>query len=150
DIYVPAGATDFGAQIFTLTGETQTETGSEHIALTAGQWNHVSFALSPLGDLHDMRALGVKIGTNFTVFDGTFSIDKIVFSDTPEVKFQFKEVAGMTAALSDLKPGSYTVELWDTQAGTIISSTSVESSDGTVQIALPGFNTDLAIKVKAA
>ena len=148
DIYAPAGSTDFGAQIFTRTGDAQTETDSEHVALIAGQWNKVTVQLSLLGDLHDVRAFGVKIGTNITVFAGMFTIDKIVFGDAPQVTFVFPPIDANTLTVTALKPGSYTVEVWDTQAGTILSSTPVASSDGTVSIDVPSFSSDLAIKVK--
>jgi Domain of unknown function (DUF5060)/Mannanase, galactose-binding domain-like len=148
DIYAPEGATDFGAQIFITTGTAQSETGSEHIALQPGQWNHIAVQLSPLGDLHDVRGLGVKIGTNFSVFDGVFYVDKIVFGDTPEVKFEFAPIDANTLTVTDLKPGDYVIQVWDTQTGTIVSSTQVESSDGTVSIDVPSFTSDLAIKVQ--
>ncbi len=62
----------------------------------------------------------------------------------------FPDIEGAVLAVIGLNPGSYTVEIWDTMTGEIIDTQSVESTDGSVQFALPMFSRDLAVKVKAA
>ncbi|MBK8023930.1 MAG: discoidin domain-containing protein [Chloroflexi bacterium] len=62
---------------------------------------------------------------------------------------EFPEVSGAVLTVSALAPGSYTVELWDTLTGEVAETLSVESVDGSVQIPLPAFTRDWAIKIKA-
>ena len=56
-------------------------------------------------------------------------------------------IAGVTARLSNLKPGNYKVEFWDTIAGTVQSTRDATSADGNLLIALPAVAADLAVKV---
>ncbi len=148
DVYAPEGANDFAAQVYTITGEGLIENGSQHVALIPGRWTRVSVQLNLLGDLSDVRALGIRIGTNFTAFDGTFYVDNLRFGDQPDVQFEFPAIEDKAIDVQGVKAGSYTVEIWDTQAGQVISTWDAETSDGTIHIPLPSFNTDLAIKVK--
>ena len=84
------------------------------------------------------------------VLDGAFNIDNVRFSgiNPDKLVIEFPTVEGTSLLVKDLQPGSYTVELWDTIKGTVASTSTVESSDGTATLALPTFSTDLAIKIK--
>lgn len=69
--------------------------------------------------------------------------------DDPLV-FEYPEVPESVLVVSDLQPGTYTVELWDTIEGVVMDTLSIDSTDGTLSIPLPAFTTDLALKVKAS
>ncbi|MFN8371911.1 MAG: DUF5060 domain-containing protein [Anaerolineae bacterium] len=62
----------------------------------------------------------------------------------------FPEVAGAVLVVNGLAAGDYTVEVWDTFSGEILGTQNVSSSDGRVQVALPTFDRDLALKIKPA
>lgn len=64
--------------------------------------------------------------------------------------FEYPEVPASVVVISGLQTGTYTVELWDTVEGVVTETLSIDSTDGTLNIPLPPFNTDLAIKVKAS
>jgi hypothetical protein len=61
---------------------------------------------------------------------------------------EFPEVAGAALVVNGLQSGAYTVEVWDTLAGTILETQTVEAEDGSIEIALPTFTQDLALKIK--
>ncbi|MEL7433898.1 MAG: hypothetical protein AAFN11_08115, partial [Chloroflexota bacterium] len=65
--------------------------------------------------------------------------------DDPTV-VDFDDVEDMSIIVS-LPDGDYTVELWDTITGEITSAETLTSVDGTLDIPLPTFDTDLAIKI---
>ncbi len=146
NVYAPQDAADFEAQVYAKSGGAEAD--SAHVALSPGAWTTVTLDLSTLGDLSSVRELGVKIGSNIAVFDGSFYIDRVVFSDQPAVVFSFGTIEGASVTVTGLTPGSYTAEAWDTTAGTLISRTPMNSSDGSLEIALPAFTGDLAVKVK--
>ena len=65
---------------------------------------------------------------------------------TPE----FAPVEGASWKLNGLDPGTYTVEWWDTAAGTVIvRDTLTVTADGAT-LAFPPFARDLAFKIKPA
>lgn len=68
--------------------------------------------------------------------------------ENPDVVIEFPMVENAALLVSGFQPGTYQVELWDTMTGAVIRTAAVESTDGTVEIALPSFNADLAIKIK--
>lgn len=45
-----------------------------------------------------------------------------------------------------MKPGDYTVQVWDTDTGKVLDSTDVECADGTLTFKLPAFASDIACK----
>jgi hypothetical protein len=80
-IYVPRTATGFIVQL-----HLQTKVPNliwEHtsdISLKPDQWNQVVVVLGDLvkeGELKDVRAFGIKIGTSTTAFEGAFFIDNV-------------------------------------------------------------------------
>jgi hypothetical protein len=60
----------------------------------------------------------------------------------------FPDVESVSMTVTGLDDGTYTVEFWDTIAGTVSQTIAVEVSGGTVTIAIPTFNRDWAIKIK--
>jgi len=78
DVYVPAEATNFLAQIFVKTGEGWTWANSADAQLTPGEWTTVTADLSTLGDIKDVREVGVKVGTGSTAFTGDVFIDNVM------------------------------------------------------------------------
>jgi hypothetical protein len=77
DVYVPAEATNFLAQIFVKTGEEWTWANTADTALTPGEWTTVTADLSTLGNSADVREIGVKVGSGSTAFEGPIYIDNI-------------------------------------------------------------------------
>ncbi|MBL8132399.1 MAG: DUF5060 domain-containing protein [Anaerolineae bacterium] len=59
----------------------------------------------------------------------------------------FPEVSGAELIVSGFQAGRFTVEIWDTFAGEIFEIQEADALDGSVHIALPSFNRDLAIKI---
>jgi len=57
-------------------------------------------------------------------------------------------IADGRVTLTGLEDGTYTVEFWDTLAGTISQQTTLEVTGGVATIALPPVSGDLAAKVK--
>jgi hypothetical protein len=78
DVYVPAEAAGFLAQIFVKTSDEWTWANSADAQLTPGEWTKVTADLSALGNVADVREVGVKIGTSVTAFEGDVFIDNIV------------------------------------------------------------------------
>lgn len=62
----------------------------------------------------------------------------------------FPPVEGATWQLSGLNPGAYTVEWWDTAAGTPIGTTPLAVAAGGATLKFPVFTRDLAFKIKPA
>ena len=59
------------------------------------------------------------------------------------------EVKGATLTVEDLKPGSYTVQWWDTREGKVIRQDAAKSAAGPLKLAVPPFSRDIACKVVA-
>jgi hypothetical protein len=62
---------------------------------------------------------------------------------------EFPEIAESQLIVSSLDAGTYTVEIWNTLTGEIIDTQSIEAVDGSIQIDIPAFNRDLALKIRA-
>jgi hypothetical protein len=69
-------------------------------------------------------------------------------ADPYDIEYPAVEDAQLT--VTGLTPDAYSVDLWDPQTGTILETWVDLAHDGTVTVALPSFNMDLALKVKAA
>jgi hypothetical protein len=52
-----------------------------------------------------------------------------------------------TFTVDQLTPGAYRIEWWDTQAGKILEERTIESAGARVQIAIPDFERDIALKL---
>lgn len=63
---------------------------------------------------------------------------------------EYPTVENVVVTVSGLAEGAYTVEIWDPQTGTILETRDAQTDDGTVNVELPPFNMDLAMKVKPA
>ncbi|MCK6578401.1 MAG: DUF5060 domain-containing protein [Anaerolineae bacterium] len=59
----------------------------------------------------------------------------------------FPDVSGAELVVSGFQAGRYTVEIWDTFTGEVLDTQEADALDGSLQIALPRFNRDLAIKI---
>jgi len=55
---------------------------------------------------------------------------------------------GVTATINGLKPGKYSVELWDTFRGLATSRTTADVAGSALSFPLPDFARDIAVKVK--
>ncbi|MBI5959777.1 MAG: discoidin domain-containing protein, partial [Chloroflexi bacterium] len=84
DVYVPAEATNFLAQIFVKTGEGWTWANSADVQLTPGEWTTVTADLSTLGEIADVHEVGVKVGSGSTAFTGDVFIDNIALGSAAE------------------------------------------------------------------
>ncbi|MCB9438233.1 MAG: hypothetical protein H6673_14755 [Anaerolineales bacterium] len=62
EVFVPEKATNFYAWVYVKTGAEGTETASEPQRLDSGAWNTVVVPLALLGDVSDVRELGVRVG----------------------------------------------------------------------------------------
>ncbi|MBI5960324.1 MAG: hypothetical protein HY866_16405 [Chloroflexi bacterium] len=80
DVYVPAEATNFLAQIFVKTGEAWTWANSADVQLTPGEWTTVTADLSALGEIADVHEVGVKVGSGSTAFTGDVFIDNLMLN----------------------------------------------------------------------
>ena len=155
EVYVPEDTGSFIAQIYTKTGDAWTWTNSEDVQLSPGDWNIVRVPVSSLGDVSDIHEFGIKIGSSTASYGKTFYVDNVRLltgentDAQPEITVEFPVVQGSEVVVPDLTPGMYAVEFWDTTAGTVIDSASLTTQeDGSLHIALPDFNKDVAIKVK--
>lgn len=150
DIYAPEDAEGFTAQVFAKTGDDWAWENSQDTALSPGEWTTVTVPLSTLGDVSALREFGVKIGSSTGVLDGTFLIDNIRLKgvNPDKLVIPFPDVEAASLTINGLPDGSYTVEVWDTMAGTVMNTSSVDSTGGSLTIELPTFSTDLAVKVK--
>lgn len=137
DIYAPEGATNFLAQVYTKTGEGWTWSNTRDLSLTAGEWNHLRADLSQLGDLTDVREVGIKIGTGATAFTGTFYIDNIALATVAAPTEAPSAMESTT--LSDFEDGTdgwAVVDFW--HAITTAEPSTAQSSDGTQSLAVTG------------
>jgi hypothetical protein len=64
------------------------------------------------------------------------------------LEIEFPEVSGAVLTLSGLDDGRYVVEWWDTETGSIVSTSEVTVSGGQTSIDVPAFSKDLALKVR--
>ncbi len=78
DVYAPAEASGFIAQVFMKTGDGWTWVNTPDIALVPGEWTTLTADLSQMGDAAAVKEIGVKIGTSTTAFSGAFYIDRVV------------------------------------------------------------------------
>ncbi len=60
----------------------------------------------------------------------------------------FPTVKGISVNVPELKPGSYTVEIWDTLKGEVIATQTLNTTAEGLSIPLPEFMEDLALKVR--
>ena len=56
---------------------------------------------------------------------------------------RFEDAAALIGGLED---GAFTVEVWDTTAGRIVSTAEIQSQGGTLRVPLPAFSRDVALK----
>jgi hypothetical protein len=62
-------------------------------------------------------------------------------------KTPLEEIRGITVAINGLRPGSYRIEWWDTDEGTVIERARAASPDGKLRVSAPAFADDTACKV---
>jgi len=65
---------------------------------------------------------------------------------SPDAAARSYSGAGIT--IPGLAPGKYNIEFWDTYKGIILSTVPVTNTAGSVQVPLPEFKRDIALKVK--
>lgn len=63
---------------------------------------------------------------------------------------EFPEIGPGVLAINALDPGTYTIEIWNTFTGEVIDTQTAEAVDGSVQVTVPAFNRDLALKIRPA
>jgi len=71
--------------------------------------------------------------------------NSIAFSS--QASWTEQKPAGASVTVPGLKEGSYTVEVWDTRRGAVLSSQSTAAQRGAVTFELPPFSQDIACKV---
>jgi len=76
------------------------------------------------------------------IYDEEINTTMKPWKDSPE----YDDTA---ARLFNLEPGYYEVEFWDTYKGIIIDSAVLQTANGALEIKLPPFRRDIALKVKA-
>ncbi|MBI5928802.1 MAG: discoidin domain-containing protein [Chloroflexi bacterium] len=86
DVYVPAEAANFLAQVFVKTGADWTWANSADAALTPGEWTTVTVDLSTLGAINELHEVGVKVGSGSTAFEGDVFIDNLTLVTLPETE----------------------------------------------------------------
>lgn len=59
-----------------------------------------------------------------------------------------RTISDATITVSDLQPGSFSVEVWDIASGQHIAMLQGRTQDGRIAFPLPQFQRDLACKVK--
>lgn len=60
----------------------------------------------------------------------------------------FPDVPESVLVVSGMQEGSYTIEIWDTFSGEIMATQTAAAAGGSLQISVPIFNRDLALKIK--
>jgi hypothetical protein len=65
-----------------------------------------------------------------------------------DVVIEFPPVEEAVLVLPEMVDGRYSVEIWDTLTGEVTQTIEAVSEGGTMQIALPTFTTDMALKVR--
>jgi hypothetical protein len=121
----------------------------------AHQWQPTA---ATLDEETDARILGLQDDTTMRLW-----IVSKNYSDSQLIRFYeqnirdgaenpldivFPEVTGTTLTLRGLADGNYTVEWWDTIAGTVSSTEAVTISNGEAVVNVPTFATDWAVKVQ--
>src|SRR5690606_15970312 len=116
DVFVPAEASDFLAQIFTKTGADLSWSNTADIPLVAGEWNTLVGDLSTLGAVGEVFEVGIKVGSGSTAFTGDFLIDNVVIfsADAGE---SVEVVAGESALLQSFEDEAHGWALADYWAG---------------------------------
>jgi hypothetical protein len=84
DVYVPVGAEGFLAQVFLKTGDDWTWANTPDTQLVPGEWTTVTADLSIMGDIANVRELGVKVGASVTAFEGDVFIDNVILNTPVE------------------------------------------------------------------
>ncbi len=74
--------------------------------------------------------------------------DPEYFFENNRLYFPGKRKEGATYTLQGLNPGKYSVEFWNCQAGEAIHTATVTVSGETMNLLLPSFRRDIALKVK--
>jgi mannan endo-1,4-beta-mannosidase len=86
DVYAPAEASGFIAQIFMKTGDDWAWVNTPDTQLVPGEWNTLTADLSAMGDAAAVKEIGVKVGTSVTAFTGAFYVDNITLVGTDDAK----------------------------------------------------------------
>ena len=140
DVFVPEGADSFISQIYMKTGEEFTWANTPDIALTPGEWNTLSADLSTLGDIADVREVGIKIGTSVTAFEGVFFVDNIALATVTETDATTETAVEMEtttlASFEEDAEGWAVVDFWT--AITSLTQTDIMASDGSASLAASG------------
>ena len=148
DVYAPTDASDILAQLYTRTGGSRTWTNSQNLPLTPGRWNTLKVPVGTLGDVSALREFGIKIGSETARGQFTFYVDNVRLINTATIGSVPPMAAGADLKLTGLTAGLYTVELWDTIGGMVKTSSTQETTNGTLSLSLPQNFVDLAIKIK--
>ncbi|MBN2305228.1 MAG: discoidin domain-containing protein, partial [Anaerolineae bacterium] len=77
EVCAPEGAVEFFGQIFMKTGEEWTWANNPGGAPAAGDCMVYEADLADMGDMTNVKQIGVKIGTSATAFEGSFSVDNV-------------------------------------------------------------------------
>jgi hypothetical protein len=104
DIYVPAEAENFIAQLYTKTGDSWSWTNTPNIALTPDAWTTVTADLSAMGIVRDVREFGIKFATYEANFTGEFYVDRVVLSSTPQTDAELVLVPAEVRAITSVEP----------------------------------------------
>lgn len=80
EVCAPEDAVDFFAQIFMRTTEELVWANNPGGTPEAGACTTYEATLADMGDMTDVRQIGVKIGTSATDFEGSFTIDNVQVS----------------------------------------------------------------------
>jgi hypothetical protein len=114
DVYVPAEAQNFVAQLYTKTGDDWTWTNTANIALQSGEWTTVSANLGELGNIADVRELGIKFGTYESNFRGIFHLDNVRLSSTSQSEAaQQTIIPAEVRAVTDVTPMTIVPRQWE-------------------------------------
>jgi len=97
-----------------------------------------------VADLGSGRALGARCLRNETrVFCWAFN----AFSFSAQADWAQEKPAGAVITIPDVQDGRYSVEVWDTHEGTVMTSLQATAQGGAVAFELPPFTHDIACKV---
>ncbi len=65
-VFVPAQAVGYRIDVYLKTGTGEEAVSTERMALTSGEWTTITVDLSSMGDLSDVRELGLRVGPSPT------------------------------------------------------------------------------------
>jgi hypothetical protein len=108
----------------------------------------VSFAglrrLNAVASDNQLRLLGCQAGDRayLWLFNPKAAWSKIVIENN-----QPTEIEDLTISIKDLQPGTYNIEWWDTQDGSIIKKQQVSLTKSLLKIPVPPFTRDIACKI---